>query len=89
MYQFHPHSEYWLYTDDEIKKLPTRQLLKHYISTHSWYHGEEDWDSVARQRWQLHREYVTKLKAELDTREHIPNKKESKAIRKARIKRGV
>jgi len=32
---------------------------------------------------------IEQVKAELATREHIPNKQEAKALRKARIKKGV
>lgn len=88
MYEMYPHSGYWLYTPEEIKKLPTRQLLKHYRDMYRWWHGEEDWDPFAQKHWTQHKGYKKLLKKELDTREHIPNKNESKAIRKARKKKG-
>lgn len=68
----------------EMEHLCTRQLLQELRRTnHAW---DYDWtreDEAALQ------EYRTTLKAVLATREHIPNKQESKRIRKARIKRGV
>jgi hypothetical protein len=42
--------------------------------------GSEEWKKV----W----DYQKRIKAVLATREHIPNKQESKAIRKAKIKKG-
>ncbi len=72
-------------TPEQIKKAHTRQLLGELRGT---YHcgcpycwKDSDWDEL--------RNYKNELKQELATREHIPNKKESKAIRKARIKKGV
>lgn len=73
-----------IYTLEEIKNLRTRQLLKELRRT---YHcgcpycwKESDWEQL--------REYRAQLKQELSTREHIPNKQESKAIRKEKIKKG-
>ena len=68
---------------ETMKHMPTRQLLKHLRSTYRW--GDYDWtidDDAAKH------EYQATVKAELATREHIPNKVESKKIRKARIKKG-
>ena len=69
---------------EQIKKAHTRQLLKELRSTYSWgcphYWEECEWNQL--------RCYRQELKEELATREHIPNKKESKAIRKARLKKG-
>ncbi len=77
------------YTKEEIKKMPTRQLLKHLRELHTCDHGERCYRPEAETNWNKHDEYRKMLKAELSTREHIPSKKESKAIRKARIKKGV
>lgn len=72
------------YSTEDMKNLKTRQLLAElrrshsYGCSYSW--GDED--------WQARDTYQVALKAELATREHIPNKQESKAIRKARIKKG-
>lgn len=70
-------------TLEEMEKLKTRQLLAHLRRTYRW--GEEDWtDADCKAK----REYQAQIKAVLATREHIPNKQESKAIRVSRIKRG-
>ena len=73
------------YSLDKLQKLKTRQLLSELRHTYSmgcpYCWEDEDWD--------LHREYQKMIKSVLNTREHIPNKKESKAIRKAKIKKGV
>lgn len=73
-----------VYTSEEMKNLRTRQLLGEL--RHTYHCGcpycwkESDWEQL--------REYKAQLKQELSTREHIPNKQESKAIRKAKIKKG-
>ena len=72
-----------LLSPEEMEKMPTRQLLAHLRSTHRW--GEWDWTYDDHQ---AAREYQEQVKAVLATREHIPNKKESKKIRKMRIKKG-
>lgn len=67
----------------EMEHRPTRQLLKELRDTYrAW---DYDWNSEDEAA--LH-EYRATLKAVLATREHIPNKQESKAIRKAKKKRG-
>ena len=83
------------YTTDEItalNKLHTKQLLKRlrssrvcgedcrYLYTSS---SPECQQCLANQKYN-----EQQLKAILATREHIPNKQESKALRKARIKKG-
>ena len=77
--------DYEILTYDELQKLKTRQLLSLLRKTHSWgcpyCWGSEEWNKV--------REYQKLIKSVLSTREHIPNKQESKAIRKAKIKKGV
>ena len=75
---------YTPYTREQMKILHTRQLLKELRWTykmgcpHCWC--DEDWRKVHC--------YRDALRAELSTREHIPNKKESKELRKARKKKG-
>jgi hypothetical protein len=68
-----------------MKKLHTRQLLgelKHtYHCACAYCWKDSDWKQL--------NDYKAQLKQELATREHIPNKQESKAIRKAKIKKGV
>ena len=71
-------------SEEQMKNMKTRQLLAHLRLTYCW--GDYDWtsdDCAAKAAYQA------RVKAELATREHIPNKIESKRIRKARIKRGV
>ena len=66
-----------LLTEEQIKNMHTHQLLAHLRQTYRWG------DCAAKSAYQA------RVKAELATREHIPNKLESKKIRKARIKRGI
>ena len=72
------------YTPEQMEKTPTRQLLAELRRSYSYgceyCWGDEEWK-------QLH-QYKDQLKAVLATREHIPNKQESKALRKARKKKG-
>lgn len=73
-----------IFSEEQMKNMKTRQLLAHLRSTYRW--GDYDWtldDCAAKSAYQA------RVKAELATREHIPNKIESKRIRKARIKRGI
>ena len=80
-----------LITEDEVKTIPTKALLDIY---HKWaYHTSIsdycDYDCMLHQRCvNVIRKNAEILKAELDTREHVPNKLESKAIRKLNKKRG-
>lgn len=73
-----------LLTEEQMKNLKTRQLLAHLRRTYRW--GDYDWEDVD---YEAKKAYQARVKVELATREHIPNKVESKQIRKARIKRGV
>lgn len=72
------------YSTEDMKNLKTRQLLAELRRTYT-YGDEYTWND---EDWQALGTYRVALKAELSTREHIPNKQESKALRKARIKRG-
>lgn len=75
---------YQPYTPERMKTVHTRQLLKELRHTYKmgcpycWH--DEDWKKLKC--------YRVQLKNELATREHIPNKKESKLIRKAKKKKG-
>ena len=73
------------YTPEEMKRLHTRHLLGELRHTYRcgcpYCWKDSDWEQL--------RNYKAQLKQELATREHIPNKPESKAIRKAKIKKGV
>ena len=67
----------------EMEHMHTRQLLQELRRTHwAW-----DYDWTTEDEAAL-LEYRATLKAVLATREHIPNKQESKAIRKAKKKKG-
>lgn len=74
-----------IHTPEQMKKMHTKQLLIELRSSYSWgceyCWNDEDWDKL--------RNYRNELKNELATREHIPNKIESKMIRKAKIKKGI
>lgn len=73
-----------IWSKEKLESMKTRQLLNHYRSTYSW--GGYNWFP---EDYQAKREYQKQIKAILSTREHIPNKLESKMIRKERIKKGV
>jgi hypothetical protein len=45
-----------------------------------------DWDAEVKPRLDELKAYMTRIKAVLATREHIPNKQEAKAIRKEKAK---
>ena len=72
------------YTPEQMEKMHTRQLLKELRRTHS-YGCEYCWKD---EDWKQLRYYRRQLKAVLATREHIPNKQESKKMRIARKKKG-
>ena len=82
------------YTTEELEalnKLHTKQLLKQLRGSRVW--GEDCRDYFTNtpecEQCLANQKYNEKqLKAILATREHIPNKQESKALRKARIKKG-
>ena len=83
------------YTTDEItalNKLHTKQLLKQLRGSRVWGEDCRDYITFSNPECQqclANQKYnEQQLKAILATREHIPNKQESKALRKARIKKG-
>lgn len=83
-YCYEGFKDYKSMNQEQIKKAHTRQLLKELRNTYSWGRlhcwEESDWNQL--------RCYRDELKKELATREHIPNKIESKKIRIARKKKG-
>lgn len=84
MYCYSGFKDISVYTPEQMSKMNTRQLLAHLRSTYSWgcteCWGKPDWGELSC--------YRVQIKAELATREHIPNKIESKQIRIARKKKG-
>lgn len=79
------------YSSTQMKNLHTKQLLKELRRTYRQScPGGWACDGQCSSLWCTQKAtYQAELKAELATREHIPNKKESKRNRKERIKRGV
>ena len=75
---------YERYDRDELNRLHTRQLLKILRNTYAW-----EYDSWGGKLHIAIEQYRNDIKKVLSTREHIPNKIESKLIRKQKIKRGV
>lgn len=77
-------NEYTIFPLEELEKMKTRQLLSLLRNTysmgcsHCW--TSDDWTGL--------RIYQNQIKTILSTREHIPNKLESKALRKLRKKEG-
>lgn len=71
-------------SEKQMKNMKTRQLLAHLRHTYRW--SDCDWEEAD---YSAKAAYQARVKIELATREHIPNKIESKRIRKARIKRGI
>lgn len=73
------------YSREILEHMCTRQLLKELRNTYS-YGCPYSWTN---DDWLDLDAYQATIKSILATREHIPNKKESKRIRKAKIKKGV
>ena len=73
-----------IFSEEQMRNMHTRQLLAHLRNTYSW--GEYDW---THEDWNSKEIYQARIKAELATREHIPNKIESKKIRIAKKKKGT
>ena len=71
------------FSEEQIKNLKTRQLLAHLRCTYRW--DNYDWKEIDYEAKQA---YQDRVQTELATREHIPNKIESKQIRIARKKKG-
>lgn len=70
-------------SEEQMKNLKTRQLLAHLRCTYRW--DNYDWKEID---YEAKYAYQDRIKTELATREHIPNKIESKQIRIARKKKG-
>lgn len=70
-------------TKEQAEKMPTRQLLK-ILHKHHW---SPECENCQYQCYMYLNRVV--LKEVLKNRPHIPNKEESKALRKIRIKEGV
>lgn len=72
------------YRQIDLKKVPTRQLLtwlRKARAVGGWYTPGDHKDPHSRGAT------INQLKAELSTREHVPNKRESKELRQAAAKR--
>ena len=74
---------YMAYSVEELNNLPTRKLLKVLRDTNKWDYGPYGGEGYTR----IHK-YQYSIRKILSTREHIPNKQESKQLRKLRKKRG-
>lgn len=75
-------------TREELEKLHTKQLLRNRITHYPngcCDYGYCPYLAECRKEYDDFHDLVKKI---LATRPHIPNKKESKAIRKQKIKRG-
>ena len=68
---------------EQIQYAHTKQLLKELRKTYKY--PDYDWTDEDYQELKIHQ---INLKNELAKREHIPNKKESKMLRKEKIKKG-
>lgn len=95
---FSKHScEYFVnpFTKEELEKLHTKQLLKWEYRGGGWSVSADDWFCdiencvECKQCYENCQHNSEIVKSILATREHISNKKESKQLRKERIKRGV
>lgn len=76
-----------------LKKLHTRQLLNlrnriYRVSGGYWYKPENKMVYDVSENHQGMIVSLKQVKAELATREHVPNKKEAKALRQQRAKEG-
>lgn len=65
-----------------LSKIPTRQLLRIYANYRQSYYG---WGYDSDDEDTEHTKFV--IKAELDKREHIPNRKEGKLLRQKNAKK--
>ena len=77
-----------LYTKEDFEKLHTKQLLKLRYTID----GNIEYDCVNckdyAQCMSRHNSNLSQLYAVLNTREHVPNKQESKRLRKLRKQQG-
>lgn len=74
---------------DKLESMHTRQLLKELRNTYAGICCDAEWcENGALCKNNMH-ENVCRIKEVLSTRPHILNKQESKAMRIAKIKKGV
>lgn len=74
---------------DKLKSMHTKQLLRELRNTYGGLCCDTHWcENGSLCANNLH-ENVHRIKEVLATRPHIPNKQESKAMRVAKIKKGV
>ena len=76
-------------TREELEKLHTKQLLNsritHYPRCDNYYYSPCSYWAECKKEFDDFNKLVKEI---LATRPHVPNKQESKAIRKAKIKKG-
>ena len=70
-------------SEEQMKNMKSLQLLAHLRHSYRW--GDYDWEDAD---YSAKAAYQARVKDELATGEHIPNKIESKRIRIARKKKG-
>lgn len=84
-----PKCEHNFRTREELEKLHTKQLLRsritHYPRCDNYYYDRCRYWTECKKEFDDFNKLVKEI---LATREHIPNKHESKMLRKERIKRG-
>lgn len=69
----------------DYSSVPTRKLLNMLEAERHFGCSICGWDCMRDEEIEAHKQNMKDLKEELDKREHIPNKKESIAIRKQRV----
>ena len=74
---------------NQLESMHTKQLLKELRNTYAGICCDTDWCENGALCKHNHDENVRRIKEILATRPHIPNKQESKAMRIAKIKKGV
>lgn len=84
---------YTEYSLNELGKLNTRELIAHFENVRAYRQNalvnlkvRETEFQNAKFTLELYDDYIPILKEELATREHIPNKQESKVIRQQKAK---
>lgn len=81
------------YSEEEIEKWDTKQLMAHFKNIRAYRTNAAETvknrqEMLTEAEWtvKLYDNYIIKLKDILSTREHIPNKQESKVIRQEKAK---
>lgn len=77
-----------IFVKEELEKLHTKQLLKLRISKHGSFNSDCKYCEHYKECKIICESNDTILYSILNTREHVPNKQESKAKRKERKKKG-